>query len=69
MKHFTLHRLASLLSTQYEFIPKSPYNKCESKDDNIFWHCYRNIRNIKIFFEIANIYNRFMASLRYYFFG
>jgi hypothetical protein len=55
MKHLILHRFAaSSLSTLYGSVPKSIYNTCESKDDDIFQLddlfqlCYGNIGNIRI---------------------
>jgi hypothetical protein len=63
MKHLTLHRLASSLSTLQKFKLKSSYNECESKDDDIFRLCYGNIGNVTIFLDIANINHRFIAFL------
>jgi hypothetical protein len=58
---------ASSLSTLYEFKPKSANNLWKSKDDYRLY--YENMGNVTIFFEIANINQRFIASLRYYFFA
>jgi hypothetical protein len=65
MKRLTLHRLASrfIALNTLGIKLKSSYNKCESKDNDIFRFCYGNIGNLTIFFYIANINHRFFALI------
>jgi hypothetical protein len=64
------HFIASSLSTQYKFMQKSPLNSagllvtCKSKDEKLFWLCYENNGNIRIFIEIDNANHHFITSMR-----
>jgi hypothetical protein len=68
MKHLTLHRLASSLSTLYKSMQKLLLNRAkhvrEGKDDHVFQLCYGNYGNIEFFLEIANGIHCFIASMR-----